>query len=220
MNASAFQDLWAQATFWRVQFEKFQNITRKEADRSRRQSEQSRREARSKSKATPSLLFPYCSFYLNSRQWWARATPFPSHAQHVPITVNSRLADTSLLRTPRYYGQQLNPRRKLQTFDWNKLPLLRTLAITDLRTLYSVPTSQFYCFLSRYSGHRAASWKICTHIKSIFSAFLIHRGLGSLRLLMNLVSLATKWGKLQFKGEVHRAYWNDISRQCDSWCNQ
>ena len=33
------------------------------------------------------------------------------------ITVNSRLADTSLLRTPRYYGQQQNPRRKLQTFD-------------------------------------------------------------------------------------------------------
>ena len=32
-------------------------------------------------------------------------------------TVNSRLADTSLLRTPRYYGQQQNPRRKLQTFD-------------------------------------------------------------------------------------------------------
>ena len=30
-------------------------------------------------------------------------------------TVNSRLADTSLLRTPRYYGQQQNPRRKLQT---------------------------------------------------------------------------------------------------------
>ena len=84
-----------------------------------------------------------------------------------PITVNSRLADTSLLRTPRCYGQQLNPRRKLQTFDWNKLPLLRTLAITDLRTLYSVPMSQFYCFLSRYSGHPATSWNICVHIKSI-----------------------------------------------------
>ena len=87
------------------------------------------------------------------------------------VTVNSHLADTSLLRTPCYYGQQQNPRRKLQPFDWNKLPLLRTLATTDLRTLYSVPTSQFYCFLSRYSGHRAASWNICTHIKSIFSAF-------------------------------------------------
>ena len=33
------------------------------------------------------------------------------------FTVNSRVADTSLLRTPRYYGQQQIPRRKLQTFD-------------------------------------------------------------------------------------------------------
>ena len=114
---------------------------------------------------------------------WPRGDPsaFSAHAwenclavgQQLPklATVNSRLADTSLLRTPCYYGQQQNPRRKLQPFDWNKLPLLRTLATTDLRTLYSVPTSQFYCFLSRYSGHRAASWNICTHIKSIFSAF-------------------------------------------------
>ena len=31
---------------------------------------------------------------------------------------------------------------------------------------------QFYCFLSRYSGHRATSWNICVHIKSIFSAFV------------------------------------------------
>ena len=92
---------------------------------------------------------------------------------HKWYTVNSRLADTSLLRTPRYYGQQQNPRRKLQTFDWNKLSLLRTLATTDLQTLYSVPTSQFYCFLSCYSGHRAASWNIYTHIKSIFSAFCL-----------------------------------------------
>ena len=68
-------------------------------------------------------------------------------------TVNSRLADTSLLRTPCFYGQQQNPRRKLQPFEWNKLPLLRTFATTDLRTLNSVPTWQFYCFLSRYSGH-------------------------------------------------------------------
>ena len=69
------------------------------------------------------------------------------------------ITDTPLLRTAAKY-----PRR-------NKLPPLRTLASTDLRTLYSVPKSQFYCFLPRYSGHRAASWNICTHIKSIFSAF-------------------------------------------------
>ena len=84
-------------------------------------------------------------------------------------TVNSRLADTLLLWTPRYYRQQQNPQRKLQTLDWTKLLLLWTLATTDLRTLYSVLTSQFYCFLSRYSGHRPASWNIWTHIKSIFS---------------------------------------------------
>ena len=78
------------------------------------------------------------------------------------LTVNSRLADTSLLRTAV---------KSPETLEWNKLPLLRTRLSTDLRTLYSVPKSQFYCFLSRYSGYRAASWNICTHIKSIFSAF-------------------------------------------------
>ena len=85
----------------------------------------------------------------------------------VSYTVNSRLADTSLLRTPRYYRQQRNPRRKLQMFDWNKLPLLQTLATTDLQTLYSVPRSQFCCFLSRYSRHRA-HLGILTHISSLF----------------------------------------------------
>ena len=50
------------------------------------------------------------------------------------------------------------------------LQLLQTLATAELWTLYSVPTSQF-CSLSRYSRHRAASWNICTHIRSIFSAF-------------------------------------------------
>ena len=78
------------------------------------------------------------------------------------LTVNSRLADTSLLRTAV---------KSPETLERNKLPLLRTRLSTDLRTLYSVPKSQFYCFLSRYSGYRAASWNICTHIKSIFSAF-------------------------------------------------
>ena len=121
------------------------------------------------------VCFVFCFFVcfsfivdLQFTETWTSNTfcfPVPS------CTVNSRLADPSLLRTPCYYEQQLNPRRKLQTFDWNKLPILRTLAITDLRTLYSVQTSQFYCCLSCYSGHRAASWNICTHIKSIFSAF-------------------------------------------------
>ena len=34
----------------------------------------------------------------------------------------------------------------------------------------------FFGFPCRYSGHRAESWDICTHFKSIFSAFLILRG--------------------------------------------
>ena len=42
---------------------------------------------------------------------------FTIYLNNIPSTVNSRLADTSLLRTPRYYGQQQNTRRKLQTFD-------------------------------------------------------------------------------------------------------
>ena len=45
------------------------------------------------------------------------------------ISVNSRLADA------RYYEQNPDPRQKLWGFDWKCLPLLRTLAITELRTL-------------------------------------------------------------------------------------
>ena len=84
---------------------------------------------------------------------------------------SNKVQSTPTLWTPCYYRQQQNPQRKLQTFDWNKLPLLWTLATTDLQTVNSVPTSQFYCFLSNYSRHRAASWNVCTHIKSIFSIF-------------------------------------------------
>ena len=117
-----------------------------------------------------STLHDYASFYFEAARYKTRPVM-------IKRQVLFRIQTTPALRTPRsitppcYYGQQQNPRQKLQTFDWNKLPLLRTLATTDLRTLHSVPTSQYYCFLSRYSGHRAASWNICTHIKSIFSAF-------------------------------------------------
>ena len=44
---------------------------------------------------------------------------------HVPKK-KDRHRLTLALRTPRYDGQLLNPRRKLQTFDRNKLWLLRT----------------------------------------------------------------------------------------------
>ena len=73
------------------------------------------------------------------------------------FTVNSRLADISLLPTPCQYRQLLNAGRKFQTFDWNKLPLSQALAITDLRTPLSVPTAQFYCSYSRYNGHHSTS---------------------------------------------------------------
>ena len=159
--------------------------------------------------------------HCHAKQAWPRQT-----------TVNSRLADTSLLRTPRYYGQQRNPQRKLQTFDWNELPLLRTLAITDLQTLYSVPMSQFYCFLIRYSGHRATSWNICIQIKSIFSAFFLLKQNNHFEKFQGRSGqcpnhfcffdsargfkvanefLGDKVG--EFKGELNIADWNDILRQ-------
>ena len=95
-----------------------------------------------------STLHDYASFYFEAARYKTRPVM-------IKRQVLFRIQTTPALRTPRsitppcYYGQQQNPRQKLQTFDWNKLPLLRTLATTDLRTLYSVSTSQYYCFLSR-----------------------------------------------------------------------
>ena len=117
-----------------------------------------------------STLHDYASFYFEAARYKTRPVM-------IKRQVLFRMQSTPALRTPRsitppcYYGQQQNPRQKLQTFDWNKLPLLRTLATTDLRTLHSVPTSQYYCFLSRYSGHRAASWNICTLFETVFVFF-------------------------------------------------
>ena len=117
------------------------------------------------------FVFPYFghSYSEVSTLFWAIQTD----------TVNSRLADTSLLRTPRYYGQQQNPRRKLQTFDWNKLPLLRTLATTDLRTLYSVPTSQFYCFPSLVPS-RPRRFRMWRHLSSLSGKFALSGSVPSL----------------------------------------
>ena len=88
------------------------------------------------------------------------------------------IQSTPALRAPRYYGHPaITDSSKIpgesyrRLTEISKLPLLRTLATTDLRTLYSVPTSQFYCFLSRYSGHRAASWNICTHSSLFYLLF-------------------------------------------------
>ena len=51
------------------------------------------------------------------------------------LTVNSRLADTSLLRTTHHCGQQPALQRNVQRNGWNKLPLVRTLAFKVMRTL-------------------------------------------------------------------------------------
>ena len=89
----------------------------------------------------------------------------------VSNTVDSRLADTSITDSSKIPCESYRRLTEINSRYYG-FSLLRILVITDLRTLYSVPTSQFYCFLSRYSGHRAASWNICTHIKSIFFCFL------------------------------------------------
>ena len=91
---------------------------------------------------------------------------------------NGWIESTLALRTPRYYGhpaheQLMNPRRKLRTFNWNKLQLLRTLVITDLRTPLSVPTAQFYCSNSRYNGHQSASFDILAELFQIIIYFFL-----------------------------------------------
>ena len=48
------------------------------------------------------------------------------HMWKTENTVNSRFADTSLHGHPANTDSCENPRLKLQTFGWNKLPLLRT----------------------------------------------------------------------------------------------
>ena len=46
--------------------------------------------------------------------------------------------------------------------DWNKLPLLQTLVITEMQTLSSPPVWHFTCFFSCYSRHWNTSSKILT----------------------------------------------------------
>ena len=74
-----------------------------------------------------------------------------------PNTVNSRLMDTSLVGTPCWYGQLLNPRRNLQTFHWNKLLLLQTLTIIDACLS---PNSAILFSNSCYNGDWSASFNI------------------------------------------------------------
>ena len=134
---------------------------------------------------------------------------------HNRFTVDSHLAENPLLRTA--------AKSTAKVVDvWLNF---RYYGLTD--TLFGPNVcSHFYCFLSRYSGHRAASWKICSHIKSVF--FLLFETVfvffGRFRLLLSinqnsfiffsqgpLCSLAAMISSSSlFKGEVHRADWNDI----------
>ena len=66
---------------------------------------------------------------LKRNPWGGWVLPYISHLG----IVNSRLADTPIIQT----AAKFPGRNKLQTFDLNKLPLLRTLANeeTNLRSL-------------------------------------------------------------------------------------
>ena len=74
-------------------------------------------------------------------------------------TVYSRLADTLLIRTPRLCGQEPfppPPAKCIKKWLWQTpIPVLRTLAITEMRTLSCPQGRDFTCFFSRYRGH---SW--------------------------------------------------------------
>ena len=105
--------------------------------------------------------------------------PDPSFTSHIWKTlhlkwlnrVNSRLADTSLLRTAAESLAKITD-----------ISVRQTLAITDLRTPLSVPTAQFYCSNSRYNGHQSASFDILAElfqiiiISSSFCLRLCHFG--------------------------------------------
>ena len=61
-------------------------------------------------------------------------------------------------------GRQ-RPRWNASRNDWIKLPfLLRTQAITEMRTLSCHPAKHFTCLFSLYSGHLSTSSKILTYI--------------------------------------------------------
>ena len=73
------------------------------------------------------------------------------------FAVDSRPADTSPMRQ--------RPRWNASRNDWIKLPfLIRTQAITEMRTLSCHPAKHFTCLFSLSSGHLSTSSKILTYI--------------------------------------------------------
>ena len=87
------------------------------------------------------------------------------------------IQSTPALRTPRYYGHPtITDSSKIPGESYRRLTEKSSCCygLSLLRTYGHFIRSQrhnFLVFFSRYSGHRAASWNICTHIRFIFSAF-------------------------------------------------
>ena len=93
-------------------------------------------------------------------------------------TVYSHLADTLLLTdTPLMRTRASPPPPAKCIKKWleqTPIPLLRTLAITEMPTLSCPQARDFTCFFSRYSGHLNTSSKIRTHwlVWHIISAYI------------------------------------------------
>ena len=71
---------------------------------------------------------------------------FTSATIHFTVTtVNSHLADNSLLQTSRHSGQLVKAKPKLLNCLLEELLVLQTLIVTDLQTLHAVPSKHFSC---------------------------------------------------------------------------
>ena len=89
------------------------------------------------------------------------------------------IQSTPALRTPRYYEHPaITDSSKIPGESYRRLTEINShyYGLSLLRTYgHFIPSQRhnFIVFSLGYSGHRAASWNIYTHIKSIFSAFCL-----------------------------------------------
>ena len=89
-------------------------------------------------------------------------TVYLSHLyQYLPWISVIHLQSTPALRTPRYYGHPaITDSSKIPGESYSRLTEINSRyygLLSLLRTYGHLIRSQFYCFLSRYSGHRACS---------------------------------------------------------------
>ena len=85
------------------------------------------------------------------------------HLHNTRPILMENLELTLALWTPHHCDK--SPGAKASRNDWIKLPfLLRTQAITEMRTLSCHPAKQFTYLFSRCSGHLSTSSKILAHI--------------------------------------------------------